>query len=261
VRTFVVDAFTDRAFAGNPAGVVLLDAPAEDEWMQRVAAEMRHAETAFLLSGEDGDEWRLRWFTPAVEVDLCGHATLGSAAALAHTGRRGPFRFATRSGMLTARPTDSGFTLDFPAKPVTPRTAPAGLREALGLDPLGVYGNGMDLLVEVDDAARVRGLTPDIAALAAVECRGVIVTAAAERGTDHDFVSRFFAPRVGVDEDPVTGSAHCALAPFWSQRTGRDRLTGLQLSPRGGRVNVRVAGERVELSGSAVIVLAGDLLV
>jgi predicted PhzF superfamily epimerase YddE/YHI9 len=261
VRIFVVDAFTDRAFSGNPAGVVLLDAPAEPGWMQCVAAEMRHAETAFVVVGDDRGELGLRWFTPAVEVDLCGHATLASAAALSHIGRRGPFRFATRSGTLTAQPTDSGFALDFPAKPVTPRPAPVGLTEALQVKALGVHGNGMDLLVEVADAATVRGLQPDIAALAEVECRGVIVTAAADTDADHDFVSRFFAPRVGVDEDPVTGSAHCALAPFWAQRLGCDRLTGVQLSPRGGRVNVQIAGERVGLNGSAVVVLAGDLLV
>jgi PhzF family phenazine biosynthesis protein len=260
VRIFVVDAFTDRAFAGNPAGVVLLDAPADATWMQQVAAEMRHAETAFVVAG-GGDDLGLRWFTPAVEVDLCGHATLASAAVLAHVGRRGPFRFATRSGMLTAEVTDGGYALNFPAKPVTERAAPPGLAEALKVEPRGVYGNGMDLLVEVSDADLVRNLDPDIAALADVECRGVIVTAAAERGADHDFVSRFFAPRVGVDEDPVTGSAHCALAPFWSARSGRDALTGMQLSPRGGRVRVRLAGERVELSGSAVVVLAGELLV
>jgi len=260
VQIFVVDAFTDHAFSGNPAGVVLLDAPAEVDWMQQVAAEMRHAETAFVVVGDE-DTLPLRWFTPAVEVDLCGHATLASAAVLAYVGRSGPFRFATRSGVLTAQAADGGFALDFPAKPVATRAVPAGLAEALRVEPIAVHGNGMDLLVEVEDETAVHDLDPDIAALGKVECRGVIVTAAGSAGGDCDFVSRFFAPRVGVDEDPVTGSAHCALAPFWSARFGRDSLTGRQLSPRGGRVRVRVAGERVELIGSAVVVLAGDLLV
>lgn len=260
MQIFVVDAFTDAAFSGNPAGVVLLDAPAEDGWMQQVAAEMRHAETAFVVLGDE-NALPLRWFTPAVEVDLCGHATLAAAAVLAHLGVRAPFRFVTRSGVLTAMRGESGIALDFPAKPVSPRPEPEGLAAALRAEPVGVHGNGMDLLVEVSSAETVRNLRPDIAALANVECRGVIVTAAAEDGAEHDFVSRFFAPRVGVDEDPVTGSAHCALGPFWAARLERDRLTGRQLSPRGGAVNVRVAGERVELSGSAVVVLAGELLV
>jgi PhzF family phenazine biosynthesis protein len=260
VRVFVVDAFTDVAFSGNPAGVVVLDAPADARWMQQVAAEMKHAETAFVVLG-DTDEFPLRWFTPAVEVDLCGHATLATAAVLAQLGLPAPFRFATRSGVLRASGGGTDITLDFPAKPVRPRTAPDGLAAALGADPVGVYGNGMDLLVELETAETVRGLRPDIAALAEVECRGVIVTAAADGDADHDFVSRFFAPRVGVDEDPVTGSAHCALAPFWSARFGRDDLVGLQVSARTGRVHVRVAGERVELTGSAVVVLAGELLV
>jgi len=260
VRAFVVDAFTDAAFSGNPAGVVLLDAPADAGWMQRVAAELKHAETAFVVLG-NADGIPLRWFTPAVEVDLCGHATLATAAVLSRLGMPAPFRFTTRSGVLSATDGADGITLDFPAKPVTTRSTPEGLAQALRADPVGVYGNGMDLLVELSTADLVRDLRPDISALARVECRGVIVTAAAAANADHDFVSRFFGPRVGVDEDPVTGSAHCALAPFWSARLGRDDLTGVQLSARGGRVHVRVAGERVELSGSAVVVLAGELLV
>jgi PhzF family phenazine biosynthesis protein len=260
VRVFVVDAFTEAAFGGNPAGVVLLEAPADEQWMQHVAAEMRHAETAFVVLGGEGP-LPLRWFTPAVEVDLCGHATLATAAALALTGVDGPYRFATRSGVLTATPGESGITLNFPAMRVSEQPAPDGLAAALGVDSVGVYGNGTDVLVEVDNAEIVKNLRPSIAELAGVECRGVIVTSAAEDGADHDFVSRFFAPRVGVDEDPVTGSAHCALAPFWSARLGSQSLTGAQLSPRRGRVRVRLAGERVELSGSAVVVLAGELLV
>jgi PhzF family phenazine biosynthesis protein len=259
VQVFVVDAFTDAAFSGNPAGVVLLDSAADEKWMQQVAAEMRHAETAFVVVADTGP-LPLRWFTPAVEVDLCGHATLATAAVLAHVGRTGPFRFATRSGELAASQSQRGFTLDFPAKPVSPMPTPDGLADALGSEPVGVYANGMDVLAELPNAGLVRELRPDIAALGAVECRGVIVTAAADDGADHHFVSRFFAPRVGVDEDPVTGSAHCALAPFWAARLGRACLTGVQVSPRGGRVKVRLAGERVELSGSAVVVLAGELL-
>lgn len=260
MRTFVVDAFTDRAFSGNPAGVVLLDAPAEDGWMQHVAAELRHSETAFLTPAGAG-RYALRWFTPLVEVDLCGHATLAAAHVLA-AGRPDSFVFDTRSGELRATAHDDGTcTLYFPAKPTAPVDEPTGLRTALGVRPVHVEANGMDLLVEVADAATVAALRPDIAALREVECRGVIVTARAAAGADHDFVSRFFAPRVGVDEDPVTGSAHCALGPYWAARLGRSTLTGVQLSPRGGRVGVSVADADVELVGAAVTAFAGELLV
>jgi PhzF family phenazine biosynthesis protein len=259
MQAYVVDAFTDTAFAGNPAGVVLLDAPADPLWMQQVAAELKHSETAFLLDRGES-RYDLRWFTPTAEVDLCGHATLASAHVLASGGARGPFRFDTRSGQLSADvDDDNAISLDFPAKTVHGAEAPAGLIEALGVEPVGSYANDMDLLLEVAGVEAVAAARPDFAALGQVECRGVILTAAADADADHDFVSRFFAPRVGVDEDPVTGSAHCALAPFWGERLGRSSLVGVQLSPRGGRVLVEWLGERVTLVGRAVIVLSGHL--
>jgi PhzF family phenazine biosynthesis protein len=259
MQAFVVDAFTSRPFSGNPAGVVLLEEPAEPSWMQDVAAEFKHSETCFVLSRDDG-EYDLRWFTPAVEVDLCGHATLAAAHVLAASGARPPFRFHTRSGVLgTDVAVDGTVTMDFPAQPTTPIGEPVGLSDALGVTPVSVHGNGIDLLVSVTDADTVRRMEPDIDRLRDVECRGVIVTAPAGRDVDADFVSRWFGPRVGVDEDPVTGSAHCALAPYWSAIVGRPALVGLQLSPRGGRVGVELRGDRVLLRGCAVTVLAGTL--
>ncbi len=255
----MVDAFSSRPFSGNPAGVVLLDEPAEASWMQQVAAELKHSETAFALQRADGD-YDLRWFTPAAEVRLCGHATLATTHVLATTGHTGPVAFHTRSGVLRAEVQAGGLVaMDFPAQPVRPVDEPAGLRDALGVVPRLVHGNGIDVLVEVADTSTLGNLAPDIDALGEVECRGVIVTARADDGADHDFVSRFFAPRVGVDEDPVTGSAHCALAPYWMDRLGRASLVGVQLSPRGGRVAVEVRGDRVQLRGSAVTILEGSL--
>jgi PhzF family phenazine biosynthesis protein len=237
---------------------VLLDSPADAAWMQHVAAELRHSETAFVVPRSDGG-YDLRWFTPLAEVRLCGHATLAAGHVLAERGARGPFAFHTHSGVLTAALDDGDIVLDFPAQPPVPVGTPVGLAAALGVKPLASYGNGVDVLVEVADEATVRSVIPDIEALHDVECRGVIVTAQADEGSDADFVSRFFAPRVGVDEDPVTGSAHCALAPFWSQRLGKTALVGAQLSPRGGRIAVELRGERVLLRGRAVTVLDGSL--
>ena len=256
---FVVDAFTDVPFAGNPAAVVLLDAPASETWMQQVAREMRHSETAFLVPEAGG--FGLRWFTPAVEVNLCGHATLASSQVLFATGRaKGQVRFFTRSGELGAREVDGGLALDFPGEPVAAAEAPAGMLEALGVEALGVYKNRLDYLVEVPDAAAVRQATPDLAALQSLAARGVMITAPAGEGdAGVDFVSRYFAPGAGVDEDPVTGSAHCALGPFWGARLGKDAVTGLQASARGGRVHVVLRGERVDLVGQAVIVVEGRL--
>jgi PhzF family phenazine biosynthesis protein len=255
VRAFVVDAFTDLPFGGNPAGVVLLDEPAAADWMQAVAAELKHSETAFVRRRPDGDH-DLRWFTPAVEVDLCGHATLATSHALASDGAGSAFVFHTRSGVLRTQVRDDGsITLDFPAQPPRPVAEPPGLADAIGAPLLSVHGNGIDVLAELADEAAVAGLAPDIAALSGVECRGVTVTARAAR--DGDFVSRFFAPRVGVDEDPVTGSAHCMLAPFWAGRLNRTVMTARQLSRRGGRLDVEVCGDRVLLRGRAVTVLAG----
>ncbi|MEO9138172.1 MAG: PhzF family phenazine biosynthesis isomerase [Jatrophihabitans sp.] len=261
MRAFVIDAFADAAFRGNPAGVVLLDAPADPGWMQQVAAEFKHAETAFVSPRADGDR-DLRWFTPAVEVDLCGHATLAATRALQVTGADGPFAFHTRSGTLRTRLEGECVVLDFPVLTVTPHVDVRGLADALGARIVAAFRTGGDdLLIELSDEAVVAGLRPDIAALGGIDCRGVIVTAAAQAGTDYDFVSRFFGPRVGVAEDPVTGSAHCALAPFWAARLHRSMLVGAQLSARGGRVSVSLDGDRVELRGRAIVVLDGDLLI
>lgn len=268
MRIRIVDAFTDRPFAGNPAGVLLLDAFPDDDWLQRVALEVNHAETAFAHRLPEGGEadWALRWFTPATEVAMCGHATLAAAHVLHTTGaHHGPVRFATLSGVLTATPHEDGsITLDFPTAPLTPVEVPAGVAEALGAEPRAVLDTGPnigDLLIEVADEKTVHGLAPDLKALAAYSERGVIATAGAEdpaRG--YDFVSRCFFPNVGIDEDPVTGSAHTALAPFWSERLGRPGLTGLQASPRSGRVRTELRGDRTLLSGHAVTVIEGDLL-
>ena len=257
----VVDAFSASPFRGNPAGVVLLDdVQHDDAWMQDVAAEMKHAETAFLEPRDEG-EFGLRWFTPATEVDLCGHATLASAHALWDWGVLDaalPARFHTRSGRLTCVPCGERIEMDFPATPALPADAPVGLFDALGLVPTPVFRSDFYALVEVDDAATVRGLEPDIAQLADVDVRGVIVTAREDDDRDHDIVSRMFAPRVGVPEDPVTGSAHCVLAPHWAERLGTE-LIAYQASPRGGVVHTRVEGDRVVLGGTAVTVLRGDL--
>lgn len=258
---YQVDAFTAEAFRGNPAGVCLLSAPREAEWMQKVAAEMNLSETAFLVRQEDG--FALRWFTPQTEVDLCGHATLASAHVLFATGvlaADGVARFFTRSGLLTARAAGDGWIeMDFPAVPAGAAATPAGLASALGAEPLFVGYNGMDYLVEVADEAMVRGMRPDMGRLAAVEARGVIVTSRASGG--YDFVSRFFAPAVGIAEDPVTGSAHCALGPYWQGKLGKSELAAYQASARGGALKVTVAGERVKLAGQAVTVLRCELLI
>ena len=255
-----VDAFTDRPFHGNPAGVCLLDAPRDDAWMQAVAAEMNLAETAFVHPLEDG--FSLRWFTPTVEVDLCGHATLATAHALWQTGRLAAgsdARFQTRSGVLTATRRDGLIELDFPATPPDP--APAfrdGLADALGIEPTWTGRSIFDLMAVVESAARVRALRPDLGKVESLPARGLIVTAESDDGV-HDFISRFFAPQSGVPEDPVTGSAHCALAPYWAGRTGSARLLGYQASLRGGTVRVEVVGSRVRLGGHAITVFSADL--
>ncbi|WP_221358658.1 PhzF family phenazine biosynthesis protein [Streptomyces beigongshangae] len=271
MRIRIVDAFTDRPFAGNPAGVLLLDGAEsfpDDAWLQNVALEVNHAETAFAhpLPEGGGADWALRWFTPATEVALCGHATLATAHVLATTGAaRGPVRFATRSGVLVATALDDGsVTLDFPTAPLTAVGIPPGVAKALGAEPLTTHDTGPglgDLLVELADEETVLGLAPDLASLGRHSERGIIATARAEdpaRG--YDFVSRCFFPNVGIDEDPVTGSAHTALAPFWSGRLGRTGLTGLQASPRSGRVRTELRGDRTLLTGRAVTVIEGDLL-
>jgi PhzF family phenazine biosynthesis protein len=255
-----VDAFTDRPFAGNPAGVCVLQDERDEAWMQDVAREMNLAETAFLLRREDG--FGLRWFTPAAEVDLCGHATLASAHVLWETSALAPTataRFHTRSGLLTAERRGEWIELDFPVTPPEPVEAPPGLAEALGAQPVYVGRSRFDYLVEVRDEATVRALRPELARVAQYDVRGVIVTAASA-SAERDFVSRFFAPRVGVPEDPVTGSAHCCLAAYWSRRLGKTRFLAHQVSARGGAVRVELRGDRVGLGGRAVTVLRGEIV-
>lgn len=256
---YVVDAFTETPFTGNPAAVCLLEAPRDESWMKLVARELNLSETAFLHPIEGG--YSLRWFTPAVEVALCGHATLASAFTLWKTGVLAPeteARFFTKSGWLTCRRVRQEISMDFPAKAVTACDAPAGLAEALGCPLLFVGLNGMDYLVEVADAATLRILTPNVTALATLPVRGVIVTCASDT-PEFDFLSRFFAPAAGVNEDPVTGSAHCALGPYWSSKLGKSELTAYQASERGGIVKLQVKGDRVVLQGSGVLMSKVEL--
>ncbi|MGH7520853.1 MAG: PhzF family phenazine biosynthesis protein [Gemmatimonadales bacterium] len=255
-----VDAFTDRPFAGNPAAVCILSTPADPAWMLNVAREMNLAETAFLVRHNDG--YDLRWFTPEVEIDLCGHATLASAHVLWEEGHLTPStqaRFHTKSGLLTADRNGSWIELDFPATPAAPASPPPGLIEALGAKPTFVGRSRFDYLVELENEAAVRRLTPDLGALRRVDARGVIVTSRADAKSEYDFVSRFFAPQSGVPEDPVTGSAHCALMPYWSAKLGKQELVAYQASSRGGVLRLRLDGERVKLGGQAVTVLRGEL--
>lgn len=254
-----VDAFADRPFTGNPAAVCVLPDERDAKWMQSVALEMNLAETAFLLRRDDG--FSLRWFTPAVEVDLCGHATLASAHVLWETGALNATeqaRFHTRSGLLTADRRGEWIELDFPAKPESTAPAPEGLDKALGAKPVYVGRNQFDYLVELDSPQTLRALAPDHSALKKLPVRGVIVTS--RDGTEYDFVSRFFAPGSGIDEDPVTGSAHCALGPYWAPKLGKTEFLAYQASPRGGVVRVRVEGDRVKLGGKALTVLRGELV-
>lgn len=259
LRIFQVDAFTDKAFAGNPAAVCILTEPRDDAWMQDLAREMNLSETAFLSRQEDG--FNLRWFTPALEVALCGHATLASAHILWEIGLvspEEPARFHTLSGLLTAERKGDWIELNFPATPNQPATAPPRLEQALGLTPKYTGKTKFDYLFEVETEDSVRNLKPDFTLLKTIQVRGVMVTSRAA-SSGYDFVSRFFAPGSGIDEDPVTGSAHCCLGPFWSQRLGKDELIAYQASRRGGTVRVRVSGERVYLSGQAITILCGEL--
>jgi PhzF family phenazine biosynthesis protein len=257
---FHVDAFTDRPFAGNPAAVCLLSSWKEDRWLQAVAREMNLSETAFLV--KQPDHCDLRWFTPTVEVDLCGHATLASAHVLWQQGQAAgdEIRFSTKSGILKSIRHGDDIELDFPVKPEEEAKAPPGLLEALGISAKYVGKNQFDYLVEVESEAALRGIAPDFKRLATVQARGIIVTS---KSADprFDFVSRFFAPASGVDEDPVTGSAHCCLADFWRKRLGKTQFMAFQASARGGVVKVRVVKDRVLLGGRAVTVARGELLV
>ena len=254
-----VDAFSARPFAGNPAAVCLLPEPRDAAWMQLVARQMNLSETAFLVRREGGG-FDLRWFTPAIEVDLCGHATLGSAHVLwesGHLAAGSEARFHTRSGWLSAVQRGDWIEMDFPAKLATPLEAPAGLAEALGCTPVYTGRNQFDYLIEEGSEAELRALRPNHAVLKTLPVRGVIVTS---RSAGFDFVSRFFAPGAGVEEDPVTGSAHCALAPYWGKKLGLNEMRAFQVSERGGEVRVRLEDDRVILGGQAVTVWRGELL-
>lgn len=260
VPVYQVDAFTDQPFSGNPAAVCYLMVPRDDEWKQQVAMEMNLSETAFFSALEGNGKFELRWFTPTAEVYLCGHATLATAHVIWQTelaGAEDRLLFETKSGVLTARKKGDWIELDFPVESVTQCEVPAGLMEALGIEAAFFVGkNRMDYLIELDTPEAVAAVNPDFRALREVDARGVIVTAKAD-SPQMDFVSRFFAPAVGVDEDPVTGSAHCGLGPYWEERLGRSSLTGYQASHRGGIVQLEVQGERVLLRGQAVTVMQG----
>jgi len=255
----VVDAFAEQPFTGNPAAVCVMAQPRDVQWMQLVAREMNLSETAFL--SPEGDAFRLRWYTPTVEVDLCGHATMASAHVLWESGllpTTVEARFQTRSGLLTARRSGDGIVMDFPTAEAQACEAPPGLTEALGA-PIGYTAkNAFDYLVELGSETIVRKLRPDFLRLAALPTRGVMVTSRSDDPA-FDFVSRFFAPAFGIPEDPVTGSAHCCLGPHWSSRMGKSDLVGHQVSERGGIVRVQVRGERVLLGGNAITMMRGAL--
>lgn len=255
---FIVDAFTDRPFAGNPAAVCLLRESKEDAWLQNVGMEMTLSETAFIWP--EGEDFRLRWFTPTVEVDLCGHATLAAAHILWQTGTLasgGQARFHTRSGILTADRKDNWIELNFPSEPPQATPSPRELTDSLGAVPVYAGQNRMDYLIEVESETVLRSLEPDFVRLAQIPVRGVIVTSRSDSG-DFDFVSRFFAPAAGVPEDPATGSAHCCLGPYWADKLGKTSLNAYQASRRGGVIRVQMDGDRVHISGQAVTVMKGE---
>lgn len=254
-----VDAFTDKPYHGNPAAVCLLSKPMDDAWLRDVANEMNLSETAFLLP--EKDHWRLRWFTPTVEVDLCGHATLASAHVLWEMGKlkkTEPARFETRSGLLTATRNEGWIELDLPSDPAEEVEAPAELVEALHTPIAHTAQGKFDYLVEVETEQMVRDLAPDVRLLGELTTRGICVTAPAST-KGYDFVSRFWAPGAGIGEDPVTGSAHCMIGPWWANRLHKERMTAWQISRRGGVLRVTVAGDRVRLGGQAITVLKGEL--
>ncbi len=254
---FQLDAFTTRRFAGNPAAVMPLDSFPDDAVLQAIAAENNLAETAFLV--REGDDYRLRWFTPAIEVPLCGHATLASAAVVME--RLEPGRnsvvFQSASGPLTVNRTDGAYVMNFPSRPSVPIPTPPELVHGLGANPIEVVSNQFNYLALLQNAQTVRELTPDMVALARLDRPGVIVTAAGDE--NYDFVSRYFAPAKGIPEDPVTGAAHCMLAPFWAKRLGKTEFRAFQASQRGGEINCRLLGDRVELQGTCVFYLEGEV--
>jgi PhzF family phenazine biosynthesis protein len=254
---FQVDAFATRLFEGNPAAVVSLEHFLSDEALQKIAAENNLAETAFVV--QDGEDYRIRWFTPTTEVPLCGHATLASAAVIMERLQPGlhTIRFYSASGPLTVKRNGSGYVMNFPVRNSEPAAAPAGLQEALGTIPVEVLADRFNYLVLLEDAATVRTLSPDIQLVAHLDRSGVIATALGDRG--YDFVSRYFAPAKGIPEDPVTGGAHCALTPYWSKRLGKTALRAFQASPRGGELQCRLIGDRVELEGQCAFYLEGKV--
>jgi PhzF family phenazine biosynthesis protein len=256
---FQMDAFTTRRFAGNPAAVVVLERFPPDALMQSIAAENNLAETAFVVA--DGDDYRLRWFTPLVEVPLCGHATLASAAVIIERLEPGRTEvvFQSRSGPLRVERDGGSYLMDFPARPAQTITPPAGLAEALGAVPAVVRANSFNYLAALDGSEVVRALAPDLAAIARLDRPGVIVTAAGE--APYDFISRYFAPAKGIAEDPVTGAAHCTLAPYWAERLGKTVFRAFQASARGGEVGCRLAGDRVVLEGACVFYLSGEIVI
>jgi PhzF family phenazine biosynthesis protein len=257
---YQVDAFSDKPFAGNPAAVCVLPAAADEEWMQQLANEMNLSETAFLV--QQGDGYNLRWFTPAVEVELCGHATLASAHILWEQGflpPDSPARFYTKSGLLSALRKDTWIELDFPAEPEKQTEIPEDLFKAFGTPAQYVGKNRFDFILEFESAETVRKMSPDFTLLSDFSCRGFIVTSRSDAGP-YDFVSRFFAPAAGVNEDPVTGSAHCCLGPYWAKKLSKKELIGYQASARGGVVRVRNGDDRVYLGGQAVTVMRGTIL-
>ncbi len=257
---YQVDAFTDTPFSGNPAGVCMLEAAASEQWMQNIALEMNLSETAFLVPAADGFD--LRWFTPAREVDLCGHATLASAHTLWETGTLAATqqaRFHTRSGLLTADKHGDWISMDFPSDPPSPVVDATDVEAALGAKPLAISKGRSYYIVEIASEQAVRELKPDFGLWQEAKT-GCIVTSAAE-SKEYDFISRFFALGLGIHEDPVTGSAHCVLAPYWAEKLGRTELVGYQASARGGIVRVRLADDRVVLSGQAVTVMQAELIV
>jgi PhzF family phenazine biosynthesis protein len=255
VPIYQIDAFTSRRFAGNPAAVMAFPEFPDDAALQAISAENNLAETAFLVA--DGDGYRLRWFTPLVEVPLCGHATLASAAVVMERlePARANVAFETASGTLPVRRNGASYVLNFPARPSEPTKEPEGLAEALGARPQAVYVNQFNYMAIFDDAATLRGLAPDMAAIAQMDRPGVIVTAPRDQG--YDFISRYFAPAKGIPEDPVTGAAHCMLAPYWAKRLGKSDFRAFQASKRGGEVICRLLGDRVDLEGGCVFYLEG----
>lgn len=257
MRIYQIDAFTTERFAGNPAAVMVLEAFPADSVLQAVAAENNLPETAFLV--RDGEDYSLRWFTPTVEVPLCGHATLASAAVVMERlqPEREAVTFLTASGPLRVTRSAGRYVMDFPARISTPIEAPDGLGAALGVEPSETVWDGFNYLARLATPEEVRGLTPDLAAVAQLDCAGVIVTAT--DGRVFDFVSRYFAPAKGIPEDPVTGGAHCALAPYWAERLNQTAFRAFQASRRGGEILCRVRGDRVDLEGACVFYLEGEV--